>query len=354
MRFHYRLLTAALILMGAGGTALAQVQTAGEVRRRSAEQSARERGGAVRMRKAGASADAPESGIEYQRDIYRRLDLTKGPNAALYYPEDVVDGQKNLFRLLLERVASGDVAAYEYLDGREVFTDEYKVKPAEMLERFGIPAASSRGGLTVADTDVPAGQVEAYYIIEKWQFDNLSNSMKTSVWAVCPVLTRTGDYGETMRYPMFWARFDDLRPYLVDTFVFPDDDNNLARYSLADFFALGLYNGEIYKTKNLRNLSMQELYPDDDERKLAQDSIDKRLRTYGNGRWAPTREEFLARQEAEKAKAAAEGEISEKTTVTTKEVKKAMSKKSRRRSVRKSSGSEAAAGAERSVRRRKR
>lgn len=353
MRFQYRLLTATLVLMGAGGTVLAQVQTAGEVRRRSASE-AKERSGAVRLRKAEASAEAPESGIEYQRDIYRRLDLSKGSNAALYYPEDVVDGQKNLFRLLLERVAAGDVAAYEYLDGREVFTDEYKVKPAEMLERFGIPATSRRGSLSVADTDVPAGQVEAYYIIEKWQFDNLSNSMKTSVWAICPVLTRIGDYGETMRYPMFWVRFDDLRPYLLDTFVFPDDDNNLARYSLADFFALGLYKGEIYKTKNLRNLSMQELYPDEEERKQAQDSIDKRLRSYGDGRWAPTREEFLARQEAEKAKAAAEGEIAEKTTVTTKEVKKAMSKKSRRRSVRKSSGTEATAVAERSVRRRKR
>ncbi|MDE6023014.1 MAG: gliding motility protein GldN [Muribaculaceae bacterium] len=283
-----------------------------------------------------------DADLAYMRELYRSLDIRNvAENTPLYFPEDVVDGQKNLFRIILDLVVSGKVPAYEYLDGREVFSDQYKVKVGEMLDRFDIfyqtQGNGDRATYTIEEADVPTGQVLKYYIIEKWEFDRRSSRMKTYVEAICPVLTRTGDYGGTDNYPMFWVKFDQLRPYLAQQYVFLTDDNNLPQYSLDDYFNLGMYKGEIYKTKNLRNMSMAQMYPDEDERKRAQDSIDRRIREFGKDLWVPTRDEYLAMREAEEKaaeardKALANGDsIPERITVTADDTKASKPRASQR------------------------
>lgn len=215
----------------------------------------------------------------------------------------MIDGRENLLRVILGAVVNGSIPAYEYLDGREIFSDKYKVNVGEMLDRYGIYYTQGKGSTSknpkyvIEEADMPTDQVLNYYIIEKWEFDRRSNRMKTRVEAICPVLTRSGDFGGDTKYPMFWVKYDALRPYLARQYVFVSDDNNMPQYSLDDYFNLGMYDGEIYKTRNLRNLSMAQMFPDEDDRKQAQDSIDKRLRSYGKNLWVPTREEFLAQKE---------------------------------------------------------
>ncbi len=290
-----------------------------------------------------------DADIAYMREIYRSLDLKNvAENTPLYFPEDVVDGQMNLFRIILNLVVGGKIPAYEYLDGKEVFTDQYKVKVGEMLNRFDImyqtQGSGDRATYTIEEADVPTGQVLKYYIIEKWQFDRRSNQMKTYVEAICPVLTRVGDYGGEDNYPMFWIKFDQLRPYLAQQYVFLTDDNNLPQYSLDDYFNLGMYKGDIYKTKNLRNLSMAQMFPDEDDMKRAQDSIDKRLREFGKNLWVPTRDEYLAMRDAEEEAAAARelalangDSIPERTVVSADEDKPVAKTRTSKRSGRKKS-----------------
>lgn len=137
---------------------------------------------------------------------------------------------------------------------------------------------------------------------------------------------------------MFWVKFDAIRPYLAQQYIFLSDDNNLAQYTLDDYFNLGMYDGDIYKTRNLRNLSMAQMFPDEDDLKRAQDSIDNRLRNYGKNLWVPTREEYLAMKEKEEeaaAKIAAGDSIPERTVVaegTDEEEKPAMSARAKKRS----------------------
>ena len=154
-------------------------------------------------------------------------------------------------------------------------TDQYRIKVADMLDRFDIYYQKAKGSTeknpryTIEEADVPSGQVQKYYIIEKWEFDRRTNRMKTRVEAICPVLNRSADFGGDAKYPMFWVKFDQLRPYLAQQYIFLNDDNNLPQYSLDDYFNLGMYDGEIYKTRNLRNLSMAQMFPDEDDMKRA-------------------------------------------------------------------------------------
>lgn len=52
---------------------------------------------------------------------------------------------------------------------------------------------------------------------------------------------------------------------------------------------------------------MAQMFPDEDDRKRAQDSIDNRLRNYGKNLWVPDREEYLAMREKEDAKKSKQG-----------------------------------------------
>ncbi len=358
---------------------VAQVESGGTVRRRTDRDKKKESekpGVTDRMQGFFEQKGPHDADLSYMREIYRSLDLTKDSNTPLYYPEDVVDGQQNLFRIILGLVVDGKVPAYEYLDGREVFTDQYKVNVAEMLDRFGIYYQNAKGSteknpkFQIEEADVPTGQVLNYYILEKWEFDRRSNRMKTRVEAICPVLNRTGDFGGEARYPMFWVKYDQIRPWLAQQYVFLSDDNNLPQYSIDDYFNLGMYDGEIYKTRNLRNLSMMQMYPDPDDLKRALDSIDNRLKNYGKDMWVPTREEYLAKKERdeEAAKAIAAGDsIPDRTVVKADDDSEKKSGRSKRTTTRKrsstkkkpkvssgGSSSGANSSAAKSVRRRKR
>ncbi len=265
-----------------------------------------------RMQQFYRQQETSDADRMWMRVIYRDLELDNPKNAALYYPEDVIDGQENLFRIIMRLLADNRIAAYEYLDGKEIFTDQYKLKVRDMLDRFHVIYSEAKGSTeknpryTIEESDVPANEVLSYYILERWEFDSRTNKTQRRVEAMCPVLHRSDDFGgDAVRYPMFWVKLDALRPYLSQQYIFIDDDNNLPRYTYDDFFTLSMYDGDIYKTRNLTNKSMMQLFPDPDDRKRAQDSIQNRLDTFDKNIWVPSREEVIAAREAREAAEAA-------------------------------------------------
>lgn len=266
-----------------------------------------------RMQQRFQSQEVSDADKVWMRVIYRDLKLDNPKNLPLYFPEEVVDGQENLFRIIMRMVADNQLPVYEYLDGKEIFTDQYKVNVKDMLERFHVLYTPAKGSteknpkFTIEEADVPANEVLSYFLLEKWEFDSRSNKTRRVVEAICPVLHRTDDFGgEAVRYPMFWVKMDNLRPYLAQQYIFVDDNNNIPRYTYADYFARNMYDGDIYKTRNLANKSMMQLFPDPDDRERAQDSIQNRLEQFDKNLWVPSREDVIAAREArEEAEAAA-------------------------------------------------
>lgn len=310
-----------------------------------------------------------DADMQWMRVIYRELDLDNDKNAALYYPEDIVEDQENLFRIIMRLLANGQIKAYEYLDGREVFNEENQINVGDMLDRFSIMHTDAKGStakaprFTIHPSDVPTNEVLSYYIIEQWEFDTRNNKTRAVVQAICPVLHRAGDFGgEAVRYPMFWIKFSDLRPWLAQQQIFVNDDNNLPTATYDDFFTLNMYDGEIYKTRNLKNKSMTQLYPDPEKRKAAQDSIQQRLTTFDNKLWVPDREELMAAKAKKdgKAEAVAEGagadQTAQATETTEKTAKRATKRTAKKTKVKESKVKQSkttSSSATRSVRKRK-
>lgn len=376
----------ALAALAQGSEAVAQDQsTSTAVQRRTSGSRTRHgqgeaSGPQVTQRQQAFYEDAGENitdaDRQWMRIIYRQLDLDKDKNAPLYFPEENIDGQENLFRIIMRLLANNQIHAYEYLDGREIFTEQYQVKVRDLLDRFHIIYTDAKGStdrnprFTIQEADVPTNEVLSYYIIERWEFDTRNNRMRTIVEAICPVLHRSGDFGgEAVKYPMFWIKFADLRPWLAQQHIFTSDDNNLPTCTYDDYFTLNMYEGEIYKTRNLKNKSLMQLYPDPEEMTKAQDSIQRRLDSFEAKLWVPGREEIIAQKGSGKSKkgnaetvaadnteaangAEAVSNAEEKQEKQPKRSTKRSSKRSKSSSVKESKASKSAS-ATRSVRRRK-
>ncbi len=289
-----------------------------------------------RMQLSMQSTPVSDADMEWMRVIYRQLDLSKPQNAPLYFPDEPIDGQENLFRIIMRLLANGQINAYEYLDGRELFTDKYRLNVKDMLDRFHVLYTPAKGSteknpkFVIDDSDVPATEVLNYYIIERWEFDRLSNRMRTRIEAICPVLSRAGDFGgEALKYPMFWVKMDDLRPYLKPQNIFTSDDNNLATCNYDDYFTLGMYQGDIYKTRNLRNQSLMQMYPEPEALARAQDSIQRSLTGFEDKLWVPSLDELKAAREAREEAAAAAEEVAEDNDSTAVDTEKPKAKTTR-------------------------
>lgn len=192
----------------------------------------------------------------WSRIIYRYLDLSKPENSVLCYPETPMEEQMNLFTKIFTLLQNGDIKAYEYLDGRELFTDEYLINLPEFLDRFGI-----------SQTDIISNEVQGYYLKEVYYFDTPTSSLRIQPIAICPIIHRFDNYEGTTRYPLFWVPYTQIAPYAKQMPIMLSSLNNSIRGTIDDFFRTRRYSGEIV----LRHATSPE------EMKVEQDKIEQEL-----------------------------------------------------------------------------
>ncbi len=264
--------------------------------------------------------------IPWNRIIYRSLDLKKEKNLPLYYPEESTEEQENLFRLIMKLLAEGQIVVYEYLDGREIFNEKYQANVKETLDRFHIiyEESTSQTGrkveYTIDPSDVPANEVLSYYIKEKWVFDQRNSGVKCEIEAICPILHRTDDFGgEAIKYPMFWVKYSDIRPYMAQQYILTSSENNVRNYTFDDFFKLRMFEGEIYKTMNLRNMSLMQLYPEQAAQDSARQEIEKQLQSFEKNLWVKNPEEIEQEKATKEENKTTEQTASEKKDKPAKE-----------------------------------
>ncbi len=231
--------------------------------------------------------ETPED-VVWKRDVYRTLDLQKEKNASLYYPVQPIGKSMNLFTYIFRHILDNSITAYDYnIDGYENFTEDHKVEPRELLENHGIYYEFTEdSALVVNPSDMPTNEVLSYYIKESHYYDQRTSTYNHRVVAICPVLHRTGEYGnETTKFPLFWLKYDEIAPLLSLQTVMSSSYNNVSTMSLDDYFTKHCYEGEIYKTVNLRNLAINQYCKDSVAVKKEQAKIEGELEAFRKGLW---------------------------------------------------------------------
>jgi len=234
------------------------------------------------------------SRVVWLREMYRTVDLEKDNNAALYYPTEPIGDRVNLFTLIFKLLADSKITAYNYLiSGDEVFTDKEKLNFEEnFLKKYEIlykkNGTDENARYAVEDGDIPSAEVLQYMIKEGWYFDEATGKFDSQITAICPIMKRE-DYGtgNITQNGLFWLKYDDLRPYLSQSLIMTSDLNNAVTYSIDDYFTKRMYKGDIIKTVNLKNRTLQQQVGSDDPAalKLAQDSIEKQLQFFEKQLW---------------------------------------------------------------------
>lgn len=225
------------------------------------------------------------------REMYRIIDLNKDNNAALKYPVQPIGDRVNLFTLLFKLLSENKIVSYAYTDNTEVFTDAGKIPFEEVLKSNQIPYTTEGSGenrkYIVDKIDIPSEDVSQYLIKEGWFFDQATGSFNTRITAICPIIVRL-DYSDNTfhRSPVCWVLYENIRPYLSREMIMTSDLNNALIYTMDDFFTKKMYSGDIIKTVNLKNQSLQEqVGSDPDVLKHAQDSIEEQLKFFRKQLW---------------------------------------------------------------------
>lgn len=233
------------------------------------------------------TAASMEEDVVWRRDIYREIDLNNDANAALYYPVEPVGGQMNLFTYMFKLMLSGKVRAYQYrLDGNESFRYEDRVVPKTFMDNYHIYYERKNGSLTLDDSDIPSREVKAYYVKESSYFDQRTATFHTKVLALCPIMTREDDFGDTgTKYPLFWMKYDDLAPYLTKQQIMTSNLNNAATMSIDDYFVRNQYKGKIYKTTNMLGKTLAQYCSTDSAMAKEQKRIEAELAAFEKNIW---------------------------------------------------------------------
>ncbi len=220
--------------------------------------------------------------VVWRRDIYRELNLEEDANAGLYYPVEPVGNQMNLFTYIFKLMLRGDIKAYEYrLDGNELFTESARVKPLAVLDNYHIYYERNNGRLRIDNSDIPSREVRGFYIKESAYYDQASATFHTKVLALCPIMMREDDFGDSMqKYPLFWIKYDELAPFLSKQTIMTSNLNNAATMSMDDYFTRNMYRGKIYKTNNMLGRTLSQYCPDEASLTAEQRRIEQELKDF--------------------------------------------------------------------------
>ncbi|MDD6209384.1 MAG: gliding motility protein GldN [Bacteroidales bacterium] len=228
----------------------------------------------------------------WKRIVYRFIDLKEEKNTPLYYPAQPTATEMNLFTTLFRLMAQGKIPAYEYIDGYEEFTDQYKSNLKDILDRFNIlykeePVKNSKSvSIEIDNSDIPSEEVLGYYMKEVWFFDQKTSTYNSQIISICPILFRTGDFGgEATRYPMFWFTYESIRPYISKNPVMTSNLNNAKILTLDDYFRKRMFKGEIFKVANLMNRPLMQYCENEEALKAEQERIEKELVSFEESLW---------------------------------------------------------------------
>jgi len=246
----------------------------------------------------------------WMRVMIRELDLEKEKNAPLYYPVQEVNGMKNFFATVFQLYNEGKITVYKHLGDYESFEDDNKLHFRDMLTDFNIfyreiPAAGGGSSFryVINPSDLPA--VRSIYVKEAWYFDQNNSICDVKTLAVCPIGYFILDIGET-RQPLFWVKYEDIRPYIKENYIMTSNLNNAKNYSMDDFFRLRMFDGIIIQTENLMNLPLVRLFDTDEEVMEEQQRIESQLQEFRETLWIKpdTTSVVLTRREARRVTSA--------------------------------------------------
>lgn len=116
---------------------------------------------------------------------------------------------------------------------------------------------------------IRAESIVKFRVIEEWIFDKNHSRMIPRIVAIAPIYRPTvaGGTVELNEQAMFWLKYDDIRPYLVNAEVF-QPSNETAALSYDHFFQARYFDSYVVREPNVLDMDIAH-YPEFENNGLA-------------------------------------------------------------------------------------
>ncbi len=193
-----------------------------------------------------------EGDVNWEKRVWRELDMREKQNQQLYYPIEIVKGRTSLFQVLAKHILAGEIMAFsdeEFLVPLETAAIKDKLKKCDSIKEsnfddLGNEVFTSRWN---CDSTSIYREVYKYKLKEDWFFDKQKSVLEVRIIGIGAYQYVEAKDGFL---ELFWVYFPACRPYFAKYEVY-NAKNDAERRTFEDIFWKRQFSSVAVKETNV-------------------------------------------------------------------------------------------------------